>query len=63
MYPAVNITHFLRELIRIMLIIGRNNWILLLAMKISLLIVLSEYFSKILEIVCKFSPRFVFLYQ
>jgi len=52
MYVTLNLTHFLKELIRIMLIIGRNNCILLPAMKISLLIIceasliLSEYFNK-----------------
>jgi len=39
MYITLNLTHFLRELIRIMFIIGCNNWIILLAMKISLLII------------------------
>jgi len=58
MYVTVNLAHFLRELVRIMFIIGRNNCILLPAMKISLLIIceasliLSEYFSKLLHSVC-----------
>jgi hypothetical protein len=57
MYVAMNLTRFLRELIRVMFIIGHNNSILLPAMKISLLVIrevsliLSEYFSKILQCV------------